>query len=101
MKLFCIAERRDMKEYDYKVTPTIVEEKICVFDFQITCRCLFWKRVVYAGSVTVNRSMETFVGGELIMNPKVQKYLSKAVGTSETQAEFIFKSFANKGQNSH
>lgn len=89
-----------MKDYkfDYKVTPAIVGEKICVFDFQILYKRFFWKKAVYHGRIMVNRNKETWVCGEFIKKPEVDKRMARIESIATAQAEFIFKAYDSENE---
>lgn len=84
-----------MKNYkfDCSVIPTIVGREICVFEFQILYKRFFRKKVIYSGSIIVNRNMETWGCGEFVKNPKADEYLTRVEHVSRSQAEFIFKAY--------
>ncbi len=88
-------------KFDYKVTPAIVGEKICIFDVQILYKRFFRKKVLYFGQMMVNRSMQTWTCGEFHMHPEVNKRMQRLESISVAQADFIFEAYNWKNESKH
>lgn len=92
-----------MKDYkfDYKVTPAILGEKICIFDVQILYKRFFWKKVLYSGQLMVNRTMQTWGCSEFNLHPEVNKRIQRIQEIATAQAEFIFKAYDWENESKH
>ena len=92
-----------MKDYkfDYKVTPAIVGEKICVFDVQMLYKRFFRKKVLYSGQMIVERNMETWGCAEFVLHPEVNKHKQRIQSISTSQADFIFKAYDWENESKH
>lgn len=86
-----------MKDFDCRIKPTIVNETVCVFEFQVIRKVLFWKRVVYSGQCVVGRSDKRFLG-EFCMPDEVHKFLQRIESLCEGCAKYIFEEYDAKNE---
>lgn len=82
-----------MKDYGYRVEPTIINDKICVFNIKILCRQFFREKIVYTASCIVNRDLKADSSGTIIANDKVLHCFYIAEESCKYRAKIIFQAY--------
>lgn len=87
----------NMKDFSSRIKPTIVNEKVCVFEFQVIRKIFFWKRVVYEGYCIIGRNHKRFLSN-FCMPKGVFEFLGKVEGLCASCAEQIFAEYDTKNK---
>lgn len=91
-----------MEKYYQQVKTKIINDKVCIFEFQILSRKFFFcRKVVYADECVVCRNREPFLINAYACNEEVSKSIGYILAWCDLHAKTIFDAYGSKKDSRH